>query len=214
MRPNGHKELELREWERNILMHLNNVNLVEKGDCKTSYVKFKLFKQDIYWLALVDTGNLLKGTLVSSEFWKMIGGKMLEKSNARVHTAEKGGKGLRVLGKGKIIKFYLDGLDRRFEVERIGIEGLNHAVNFGIEFFRQQKVSITCMEKEVKLVTGSKGQERLTRRCSAYGKPFPFMIKGRRVDKETKNYVQELPAVWQAERREPEVKSISEVEEE
>jgi len=29
----------------------------------------------------------------------------------------------------------LDGLDRRFEVEPIVIEGLNHAVNFGKEFF-------------------------------------------------------------------------------
>ena len=138
---------------------------------------------------------------------------MSEESNPRVHTAEKGGKGLKVLGKGEKIKFYLDGLDRRFEVEPIVIEGLNHAVNFGIEFFRQQEVSIACTEKEVKLVTGSKGQERLTRLCSAYGKPFPFMIKGRRVDKETKNYVQVLPAVWKAERREPEVNSISPVEE-
>ena len=38
-------------------------------------------------------------------------------------------------------------------------------------------MSISCTEKEVKLVTGSGGQERLTRLCSAYGKPFPFMIK-------------------------------------
>jgi len=138
---------------------------------------------------------------------------MLEESNARVHTAEKGGKGLRVLGKGERIKFYLDGLDRRFEVEPIVIEGLNHAVNFGIEFFRQQEVSISCTEKEVKLVTGSKGQERLTRLCSTYGKPFPFMMKGRRVDKETKKYAQILPALWKAERREPEVNNISTAEE-
>jgi len=138
---------------------------------------------------------------------------MSRESNPRVHTAEKGGKGLKVLGKGEKIKFYLDGLDRRFEVKPIVIEGLNHAVNFGIEFFRQQEVSIACTEKEVKLVTGSKGQEGLTRLCSAYGKPFPFMIKGRRVDKETKNYVQVLPAVWKAERREPAVNSISPVEE-
>ena len=145
LRPNGSKFIELREWEKSILLHLNNVNLVERDDCKTSYVKFKLFKR-----ALVDTGNLVKGTLVSSEFWKMIGGKMIEGSNARVHTAEKGGKGLRVLEKGGRIKFYLDGLNRRFEVEPIMIEGLNHAVNFGIEFFRQQEVSISCTEKEVK----------------------------------------------------------------
>jgi len=78
LRPNGHRKPKLREWEKNILMHLNNVNLVERDDHKTSYVKFKLFKRDIYGLALVDTGNLVKGTLVSGEFWKTIGGKMLE----------------------------------------------------------------------------------------------------------------------------------------
>ena len=111
---NGHKDPELREWEKNILVHLNNVNLMERDDRKTSYVKFKSFKRDIYGLALVDTGNLVKGTLVSSEFWKMIGGKMLEESKARVNTAEKGWKVLRVLGKGERIRFYLDGLDRRF----------------------------------------------------------------------------------------------------
>ena len=65
----------------------------------------------------------------------------------------------------------------------------------------------------MKLVIGSKGQERLTRLCSAYGKPFTFMIKGRRVDNETKMYVQVLPAMWKAERKEPEVNSISPVEE-
>ena len=213
LKPNGHKEPELREWEKNILMHLNNVNLVERDDRKTSYVKFKLFKRYLYGLALVNTGNLVKGTLVSSEFWKMIRGKMREESNARVHMAEKGVKGLRVLGKGERIKFYLDDLDHRFEVEPIVIEGLNHAVNFGIEFFRQQKVSISCTEKEVKLVTGSEGQEKLTRLCSAHGKPFPFTIKGRRVDKKNKKCLQVLPAVWKAERRGPEVNNIGPVEE-
>lgn len=50
-------------------MNLNNLNQVEKDDRKTSCVKFKLFKCDIYGLALVDTGNLVKGTVVSSEVW-------------------------------------------------------------------------------------------------------------------------------------------------
>ena len=53
------------------------------------------------------------------------------------------------------MKFYLDGLDRIFEVKPNVIEGLNHAVNFGIEFLRQQEVSISCTDKEVKLVTGT-----------------------------------------------------------
>ena len=86
-------------------------------------------------------------------------------------------------------------------------------MNFGIEFLRQQEVSISCTEKEVKLVTRSKGQERLTRLYCAYGKPFPFMIKGKRVDKENKKYAHVLPAVWKAERQELEVNNISAVEE-
>ena len=36
LRPNGHKDPELREWETNILRHLNNVNLVERDNHKTS----------------------------------------------------------------------------------------------------------------------------------------------------------------------------------
>ena len=83
---------------------------------------------------------------------------MLERSNAKVSKVEKVGKGLKVLGKGEKIKFYLDGLDRVFEVESIVIEGLNHAVNFGIEFFRQQEMSISCSDKEVKLETGRTGK--------------------------------------------------------
>jgi len=39
------------------------------------------------------------------------------------------------------------------------------------------------------------------------------MIKGRRVDKETKKYVQVISAVWKAERKAPEVNNINQVEE-
>ena len=44
LRPNGHKDFKLKEWEKNILTHLNTVNLVEKDDRKTSDVNFKLLK--------------------------------------------------------------------------------------------------------------------------------------------------------------------------
>ena len=78
-------------------------------------------------------------------------------------------------------------------------------MNFGIEFLRQQEVSISCSDKEVKLVTGSEGKERLTRLCSVTGKPFPFLNRGKRIDKEDKVYVQVIPAVWKAERKTKEV---------
>lgn len=73
---------------------------------------------------------------------------MLEKSDTKVGTAEKGGKGL--LGEGEKMKFYLDGWDRVFEVEPIVIGGLNLAENFGIEFL---EVLIFCSKKEAKLMT-------------------------------------------------------------
>ena len=138
---------------------------------------------------------------------------MLERSNAKVSKVEKVGKGLKVLGKGEKLKFYLDGLDRVFEVESIVIEGLNHAVNFGIEFFRQQEVSISCSDKEVKLETGSKGQERLTRLCSGTGVLFLFINKGQRIDKVGKKYLQVITACWKAEKNPKEVISVNQISE-
>ena len=127
-RPLGKLEENVMNWEENLILSLNHMNKMEKDDRKSFYVKYKLCKCDIYGLALVDTGNLEKSILVSSEFWEMIDGKMLEKSNVHEGTAEKGGKGLKVLGKGEKIKFYKDGLDQVFEVQPRLIEGLNPAL--------------------------------------------------------------------------------------
>ena len=43
--------------------------------------------------------------------------------------------------------------------------------------------------------------------------PFPFMNKGRRVDKAEKKYVQVIPAVWKAENIPKEVTSVNNISE-
>ena len=76
---------------QDLFMNLNSMVKLEKDDYKIFNVKYKLFKRDIYGLALVDTGNLVKGTLVFKEFWEMIGGNMSGKSNISVGTIEEEG---------------------------------------------------------------------------------------------------------------------------
>ena len=79
IRPKGKWGMDMKDREKVVLMNLNNMNQIERDNRKTSYEKFKLLKHDIYGLALVDTGNLVKGTLVSSGFWNTIGGKSLSR---------------------------------------------------------------------------------------------------------------------------------------
>ena len=65
LRPQGKLEkkvIRLEELE-------NSMKKIEKEDPKTLFLKYKLFKSDISGLVLVDTGNLVKGALVSKEFW-------------------------------------------------------------------------------------------------------------------------------------------------
>ena len=61
-RPQGKLEEKVMNWEEKLILSLNNINKIEKDDLKTSYLKFKLFKHDVYGLALEETGNLVKST--------------------------------------------------------------------------------------------------------------------------------------------------------
>ena len=42
------KDKDMKDWEKVVLMSLNNMNRIERDDCKTSYGKYKLFKRDIW----------------------------------------------------------------------------------------------------------------------------------------------------------------------
>ena len=64
LRPRCKLEEKVMNWEEKLILSLNNINKIEKDDLKTSYLKFKLFKHDVYGLALEETGNLVKSTLV------------------------------------------------------------------------------------------------------------------------------------------------------
>ena len=52
-----------------------------------------------------------------------------------------------------------------------------------MEFLLQEEVSISCLEEETKLITERVGQERLTRLSSVKGSPFPFINRGKMIDK-------------------------------
>ena len=54
--PQGKLEANMINGEENLILRLNNMNKIEKDNCKTSYVNYKLFKHDAYGLALEDTG--------------------------------------------------------------------------------------------------------------------------------------------------------------
>ena len=69
-------------------------------------------------------------------------------------TAEKRGKRTQSLGERRKDEVLFGRTRPNFRGRTLQlIEGLNHAIHFGIEFFRQQEVFISCTDKEVKLVT-------------------------------------------------------------
>ena len=71
----------------------------------------------------------MKSTLVSKEFWDLMGGKVTLKCDLRVGTAEK------EIGKGEEFKFFLEGIDKTFTVHSVVIEGLSHNLNLGMNFW-------------------------------------------------------------------------------
>ena len=122
------------KWQVEVEQSIARTNSIVKDKDNTAYARFKWFKHDIFGLALVDTGNLVKSTLVSKEFWDLMGGKVTVKCDLPFGTGEKEGKGLKVVGKGEEFKFFLEEMDKAFTVHPVVIEGLSHNVNLGINF--------------------------------------------------------------------------------
>ena len=80
-----------------------------------------------------------------------MGGKVTVKCDLRVGTAEKEGKGLKVVGKGEEFKFFLEGIDKAFMVHPEVIEGLSHNVNLGMHFLLENELTLDYSNGEAKL---------------------------------------------------------------
>ena len=102
------------ELERELLLNMPRTHSVSQNKGLPAYARLKMFRREIYGLALVDTGNLVKATLVSKEFWDEISGDIEEQCNFRVGTADKDGEGLKVIRREKEFKFSLDGISETF----------------------------------------------------------------------------------------------------
>ena len=184
------------KWEVEIEQSIARTNSIVKDKGNTAYARFKWFKRDIFGLALVDTGNLVKSTLVSKEFWDLMGGKVTVKCDLRVGTAEKEGKGLKVIGKGEEFKFFLEGIDKAFTVHPVVIEGLSHNVNLGMNFLLENELTLDCSSGEAKLCQSKEKGTHFTRLVKQDRTPFPFLLNGKLTEENPSHYSSPLEQVW------------------
>ena len=70
---------------RSLQHRVNNLNVDQK---KTSYARFKVKQRNIFGLSLIDMGKLVLQSIVSGEFWEMIGGRINRTMDYKVETAE------------------------------------------------------------------------------------------------------------------------------
>ena len=97
----------------------NRVNHLSIQKRKTSFVRFKVKQQNIFGLALIDTGNPVHSGIESGAFWESIGGKIISPMDHRVGTADSQSEGLQVLGIGEPWPIYLVGIEECGSYTRI-----------------------------------------------------------------------------------------------
>ena len=66
-----------REVWRDVEDSLSRIHLIFKSQGTAAFVKYKLFNQEIYGLGLVDTRNLVQSTLISKEYFDLLGLKLV-----------------------------------------------------------------------------------------------------------------------------------------
>ena len=129
-------------------------------------------QRNLFGLALIDTGNLVRFAIVSGEFWEAKGRKICNSIDYKVRTADGQSEGLQVLGVGEPWSIYLEGMEECYILEPPVIRGLSHSVNLGISFLKRNNLELICMEVEVGLMPirdGSASRARLVNgRCNSF----------------------------------------------
>ena len=97
-------------------------------------------QQNIFRLALIDTGNLVYSAIVSGAFWESKGCKISSSVDYKVGTADGQSDGLQVLGEGEPLPIYLEGMEKCYILEPLVIRGLSHSLYLGIYFLTKHKL--------------------------------------------------------------------------
>ena len=125
-----------------------------------------------------------------------MGGMVTLKCDMHVGTAEKEGKGLKVIGKGEEFKFFLEGIDKDFTVHPLVIEGLSHNMNLGMHFLLENELTLDCSNGESKLYQSKEKGTHFTSLVKQDRNPFPFLLNGKLTEENPSHYLSPLEQVW------------------
>jgi len=137
-------------------------------------VKYKLFDQEVFGLGLVDTGNLVQSTLISKEYFDLLGLNLVESSEYFVGTADKSSAGLRILGRSEHVKILLDGIDQTITLNPTAVDGLSHPLNLGLGFMEENELSLRCNKEGARIVKGKSEGSQQTHLVEGSRQPSPF----------------------------------------
>ena len=79
MKPGKNNQIETLQFR------VNNLSIQKR---KTSFACFKVKQRNIFWQALIETGNLVHSAIVSGDFWESIGGKISRPIDHGIGTAD------------------------------------------------------------------------------------------------------------------------------
>ena len=143
-----------RETQKDVEDSLSRILSISRSQGAAAFVKYKLSNRRIFGLGLVDTGNLVQSTLISKEFFDLLGLRLIETKEYYVGTADKESKGLKILGQSESLTIFLDGIDQAIVLNPTVVEGLSHPLNLGLGFMKENELTLRCNPEGVTIMEG------------------------------------------------------------